>query len=432
MQFSNMEKMFFYLNTEWKSPVYEMCFQMKEDIDVKRLKEAVSKALLVFTRMKVKPVIKEDGRIDFHTNENDVPVFVDDGNTKMLGSAETNNYLFRIAVDKSQMKIAFFHALADGKASFGFIRLIFIHYFNLSENEEIKPFLISEEEAQNIEYTESLSEKAEEYLRTHEVEPVTSVADKGNAFFPGEEAELFNTAEAFLQELTWNADEFSEIIHKYNVTPLVFVHTLLAQSYVELYKPKDKVIRCGFAVDMRSKFGSKSLANYSCDDAMNYEPDWIEKPFEEQLELVKASMEKSLDTDFLVQYIKIQEDAAKLTVEYFSPLSERIQELMKNKVETSGATYFISNAGKVRLMKEVLDNLENFYVIPTPFIKSVNYYMLTYKNEGRLLEVKNDTGTTVLERLKEKLSEHGVNCKINKRELIKTDRIDVSLFDKEK
>ena len=428
MNFAASEKLFFYLNSKWKSPVFSMHFEFRKDIDFDKFKEALRKTLVIFPRMKSQPVVDEDGHIGIIENDNDVPVYYDDGKPKMLGTEETGYYLFRCAIDGKKLRVNIFHALGDARMMTFFLKQVFLYYLEQTENVDISSYVITKEEARGKEYTESLVDKAEEYLSKKKGLKAMQEKDMRPAFFADEGIEYLSTPKACGLELSWDSEALSKLVHKYNTTPLVLIHTLLAQVYLEIYGCADEVIRCGFAVDLRGRLNSKSQANFGYDASMVYEKQWKDRPLEEQFVLVGEALRKALDLERMSQNIKEQEDYARAVVSMVTLGGERMEALLAEKLSRHETTYFISNLAKTDFMQDSFDYLKSFRFLPIPFLNTVDYYMSSFGDKGRIFEVKNYRSTAVFERLKDKLEKLGLNCEIIETGLFENDRMDVSLI----
>lgn len=430
MKFSNTEKMFFYLNSEWKSPIFTMYFDFSKDVNIDKFKEAVRRSLVIFPRMKSMPVLDAAGFVKIVENTDEVPVFEDCKTSQMLGSEQSNYYMFRWAIHKNKLTYSMFHALSDYTVTAEFLRQTFLNYLDLIGGYDVKELLLTEDEVCKKEYTELLTDKAEEYLKNHEGCFRENAPEMPKAFFANENAEYIFSDSNFVQVLSWDAKALKDVLGRFQITPLVLFHTLLARANVEIYNPEEDVIRCDFAIDLRSRLGSRSHTNFCGEATLLYDKNWAFCPVEEQFKLVQKSLTAAVDMDDIVSDIIRQSKSEEYIINNIKPGSEFMKKALAAKFDRSEATYFISNIGKIDLCQDKFDYLDSFMVIPTTFFNSVDYYLMTFKDTGQIVEVKNNGSTAVLEKVREKLAMLGIDTQL-KTTLHTPNRMDVSLFKRE-
>lgn len=97
-----------------------------EEVQEEALKQSVSDAMRIHTHFHSHPVIA-GGRVKVSVDyEGQIPVFIDDGRTRQLGTDETNGYLFYVAFHGDKLSLRLFHGLADGRGSFSFLKTMLL------------------------------------------------------------------------------------------------------------------------------------------------------------------------------------------------------------------------------------------------------------------------------------------------------------------
>ena len=109
-----------------RAPIVEWEVVLAQDVDEQALRQALVTALGIHTNFRVHPVIV-DGRPRHEQLDTDIdalPVFVDDGSVRRMGTVDTFGYLFYLAWDGRRVALRYFHSIADGRGGFAFLSTV--------------------------------------------------------------------------------------------------------------------------------------------------------------------------------------------------------------------------------------------------------------------------------------------------------------------
>ena len=124
-------KTYFYSGLPEKSPVVNLKIVLDEEVRPEALTEAVGRIMKSDWFFRQRPVLNEAGDVFCRENEEEPPVYADDGVTVSLGSSDTRGYLFRVLYRGRTITLVFSHVLADFCGADMFFHAFLYEYFDI-------------------------------------------------------------------------------------------------------------------------------------------------------------------------------------------------------------------------------------------------------------------------------------------------------------
>lgn len=412
MKYDKLGQFFFFFNRTVKSQVFEFILDMAEPVDEEKLKTALDQTLRLFPDKGARPVISEDKKsVIMEPNPLPPLIFHEEGQVG-LGSDENNGYLFRCIVLGKQLRISMFHALGDGHGAMVFVYHIVWYYLN-AMGHEIRPggLLMTPEEVQSYDATADMEKKLADYGITERKDVPGRYSPEQVFHDPGQE-ELFSSAQAFGTVLRLPLKPLMELLHTYEVTPLVFFHVLFSQAIREVSDVGDKVIDTSYAVDMRKRLHSRYLCDFGSLGDMFYTPQMEQLPLEEQLRLAKEERDAWVNGEDILYTAKNIAAAFDDVAPYADFTMLEAMQPMIEKSRRDKATVFFSNNGRIPFSEDMLPFIRDFNVHFLPSGTEINVGFHSYKDHFYMCVFDNSTDPAVVDALREKLSGLGLASEI--------------------
>jgi len=214
------------------------------------LRRALETAMVRFPYLKSK-LVGRDG--DFYIAENPLPIaFAKTEKLRSLGSVGVNYQLVDVTYSGNQVRVAFHHALCDGRGIVPFIETLIYYYCCLRYHRAFdsagirlagEPLLHGEtdEPFGNSRYAAGDA-------------PAPHVIKDGYAL--PENADAVTTHARY--EINIVRDPFLAFARENNATPAILVALLASRAIKELHPDADKPVVCNMASDMRKELGREN------------------------------------------------------------------------------------------------------------------------------------------------------------------------------
>lgn len=217
------------------------------------LRRALEKAMERYPYLRSK-LVEKDG--DFYIAENLLPVSATKTDKlRALGSMSVNYQLIDVTYSGTGIRVAFHHALCDGRGITPFIETLVYYYCSLRYNRafEAGAIRLAGEPLLPGETAEPFGHTPYEVGDT----PAPTVIKDG--YVLPENADAAKTADAadayYRSEITIDRDRFMAVAKENNATPAILVALLASQAIARLHPTADKPIVCSMASDMREQLG---------------------------------------------------------------------------------------------------------------------------------------------------------------------------------
>ncbi len=226
-----------------RSTVFEI--RMKSKIRGDLLRRALEKSLLRYPYLKSK-LVEKNG--DFYITENQLSVaFAKTDKYRSLGSMSVNYHLIDVTYIDNKIRVAFHHALCDGKGIKPFLETLIYYYCCLKYNQtfDSNGIRLAGEPLLPGETTEPFDGSKYDVTDTKMPEII-----RDGFALPEHNAEV---TKYYRYEIEIKHDEFMKIAKENNATPAILLSLLCSKAIKELYPNADKPIVCNMASDMRKE-----------------------------------------------------------------------------------------------------------------------------------------------------------------------------------
>jgi hypothetical protein len=333
-----------------------------------------------------------------------------------FAATRRNEPLYRILVKGNRISVEFIHILTDGGGAFEYFKSLLYTYFRLDGN--------------TIHFTEGIILPES---------PVTEgeMEDGYNRFFkrsippPGKLTKAWHLPfmlndkprlKVIRSEIV--LDKLLDITRGLNVSVTEYLVSVYLFSLQKIYleekekvkKQKRGVLRIEVPVNLRKKFPSKTMRNFSLFVLPEIDLRLGIYTFEEILKIVTYQLQTGADTKQIARFLSQNVGHEKSPFIRLLPLfikSMAISAVYK-RLGSNQCSGILTNMGKVKLPEEMEDLIESFEVMPTPPNTHVKICcaMVTFKNQLRLNFSNISRSTRFEMHFLKQLTESGIPVKI--------------------
>ena len=253
----------FYYNGSGENATYNfrMRVYLNEDVDLGRLKQAASNAIKLFPEYAVRPVIK-DNKLFYEDNDKEIAVFLDDGTPHILGSDETNGYLWCILYNKRDIVISYYHGLSDFVGNWSLICTV-IYEYGLLMGCDVKPESPVRITADDY-YSLDILDRTDPYTKYGENDVVPSFVYKSRGALKINEKKLPQDCKKLkCYELEIPLRQFIDKTHELGVSFIPLLTAVISGALAELYPEDNRPVVAKIPVNLRPLYGSKTTVNFS-------------------------------------------------------------------------------------------------------------------------------------------------------------------------
>ena len=275
---------------------YNFCFSalLAEKVEPEKLNTAVNHILERVPTFKTK---LKRGVFWYYLEENKKPFCVSEEVGNYLGLidfAENNDYLFKVYYREYKVSLVVFHALTDGNGGLEVFKQILLEYCRLSGKQIDAGELIKTSVS-----PETFKERSDNYVSNYKKAKVKIRKPKKLAHSDGT---AFDYGGCGLITATADAGKLKELARRYGATVTEFLSGLylyvFSLHYVRGTNGKNKNVCLLVPVDMRRKYKSESLRNYSLFVRITKEFD-REYDLAECVDVAVRKMKEGLDNNVL-------------------------------------------------------------------------------------------------------------------------------------
>lgn len=332
-------QVYLYRDGGLQSTVFEI--RMKSKIRGDLLRRALEKSLIRYPYLKSK-LVEKNG--DFYIAQNQLSVaFAKTDKLRSLGSLSVNYHLIDVTYTDNKIRVAFHHALCDGKGIKPFLETLIYYYCCLKYNRifDSEGIRLAEEELLSGETTEPFGESKYEMAADTKMPEITR---EGYAL-PEHNAEVTNY---FRYEIHMKKDEFLKVAKENNATPAILLSLLCSKAIHELYPNADKPIVCNMASDMRKELGLENT-HKNCVSSLylSYFSEFDQLPLKEQATEYRNMMKEQKNPDVVKTMVNSQIGLSDM-LDQKDKLAEK-QQMLSFFNTMCINTYVISYIGQIQL-----------------------------------------------------------------------------------
>jgi NRPS condensation-like uncharacterized protein len=299
-----------------------------------------------------------------------------------------NEPLYRILVKENRISVEFIHILTDGGGAFEYLKSLLYTYFRLngynipSDEEIILPESpISEEE---------IEDGYKRFFR-RKIPPPGKLTKAWHLPFSldGKPRLKIIRSQITLDKLLEVARSHSVSVTEYMVSVYLFtLQMIYLEEKEKVKKQKRGVLRIEVPVNLRKKFPSKTMRNFSLFVLPEIDLRLGVYSFDEILKIVKYQLQTGADVKQITRFLSQNVGHEKSPFVRLLPLfikSMAISAVYK-RLGSNQCSGILTNLGRVKLPEEMEDLIDAFEVVPTPpntHVK-ISCAMVTFKNQLRL------------------------------------------------
>jgi NRPS condensation-like uncharacterized protein len=297
-----------------------------------------------------------------------------------------NEPLYRILVKENRISVEFIHILTDGGGAFEYLKSLLYTYFRLNGNN-----IPSDEEIILPESPISEEEIEDGYKRffRRKIPPPGKLTKAWHLPFllDGKPRLKIIRSQIALDKLLEVARSYGVSVTEYMVSVYLFT---LQMIYLEekVKKQKRGVLRIEVPVNLRKKFPSKTMRNFSLFVLPEIDLRLGVYSFDEILNIVKYQLQTGADVKQITRFLSQNVGHEKSPFVRLLPLfikSMAIYAVYK-RLGSNQCSGILTNLGRVKLPEEMENLIDAFEVVPTPpntHVK-ISCAMVTFKNQLRL------------------------------------------------
>lgn len=236
---------YLYRANKLNSTVIEV--QLKDNVEGDKLQQALSITLTRYPYMTSR-LVEKNG--DFYLAECRTPMeIVNTNEFRTLNSSSTGYHLIDVTYTQNKIRIAFHHALCDGRGIKPFVETLIYYYCCLNFNKKFDStgirlageLLLPGE-------TEEPIGKSKYEIKPEELPNVT----KSGFRLPENDED---TSKYYRTEININRREFVNYMKENAATPAILLSLWVSDTILTMYPEVDKPVVCSMAVDLRKELG---------------------------------------------------------------------------------------------------------------------------------------------------------------------------------
>lgn len=345
IKLDNAAKIFPSVTSKYRTNLFRISFSLTEEVDPLLLQESLNHVILRFKTFKLK---LKSGLFWNYFEENRLQPQVVLENSYLLrpfDDYESRGYLFRITYFKNKIGLEMFHVITDGFGALQFLKALVYEYLILKGNpinDEGKILL----ELENA-YEESVDSFQKLYGKNTKVDRTENSAChiSGNVY-----------SDNFIGMITGIVprSDLKNMSSKYDASYTEIICGIIhycACINMAMIKNKDtKPFQIFVPVDLRRKFPSKSLRNFSMvvktSDYLHHN-----MTLEESIEMAKLQLREGLKNENLVPRVAGNVKLEKIFLLRIVPLflKQIAFKIGYNRMSTKANSFCISNLGDIDL-----------------------------------------------------------------------------------
>lgn len=324
--------------------------------------------------------------------------------------------LYRILVKENRISVEFFHILTDGGGAFEYLKSLLYAYFRLTGNRITSTEGIITPE--NIINEEEMEDGYQRFFKRR-IPPPGKLTWAWHLPFKLNEKPRLKVTRSEIA-----LDKLLEIARRHNVTITEYIVSVYLHSLQMIYleekekvkKQRRGVLRIEVPVNLRKKFPSKTMRNFSLFVLPEIDLRLGVYTFEEILKIVNYQLQTGADVKQIGRFLSQNVGHEKSPIIRFLPLFIKSMAIsaVYRRLGSNQCSGILTNLGSVKLPKEMEDLIDSFEVVPTPPNTHVKICagMVTFRNHMRLDFCNISRSTSFEMHFLKHLTESGIPVKV--------------------
>ena len=260
---------------------------LRDALNRTALQDAAQKALKNFPEFSVRPVVQEE-HLFYEENDSPVSLFDDDGTFHVLGSDETNGYLFCLRCRDDGFTFSYYHGMTDILGAMVFLRTILCFYAGMTSVQENGLVRFSAEPSFLMDETERFDpyrKFAAESFTQQEYDAFV-IPEKN---YPGDPAYLH------LFNVKVRTSDFIARTKELGTSFIPLMSIIFSGAVTDMYGfDESRPVIAMVPVNLRPVFGTETLVNISDGIMLPYSRELASKPIREQGAEIRAQMKSMI------------------------------------------------------------------------------------------------------------------------------------------
>ena len=326
-----------------------------------------------------------------------------------------NEILYRILVKSNRISVEFIHILTDGAGALEYLKSLLRTYFGLTGNTNLPA------EGIILPDTPFSDEEVEDGYNKffRKLPPPEKISKAWHLPYTLNEKPRLRVLRTEVK-----TDELLELSHRYKVSITEYFVAVYLFSLQKIFlaekdkgrKQKGKVLRIEVPVNMRKKFPTRTMRNFSLFVMPEIDLRLGIYTFEEVVKQVHFQMQTGTDIKQISRFLSSNVSYEKLLVVRILPLfiKEMAIAAIYRGLGSKRVSGIVTNLGAVALPQEMQELVESFELVPPPPDPEVKVScaMISHKDMVRIC-FNNISGSNELEKqLLKHLSESGIHVKV--------------------
>jgi len=299
-----------------------------------------------------------------------------------------NEPLYRILVKGNRISVEFIHILTDGGGAFEYLKSLLFTYFRLNGNN-----IRSDEEIILPESPISEEEIEDGYKRffRKRIPPPGKLTKAWHLPFSldGKPRLKIIRSQITLDKLLEVAGSHNVSVTEYMVSVYLFtLQMIYLEEKEKVKKQKRGVLRIEVPVNLRKKFPSKTMRNFSLFVLPEIDLRLGVYSFDEILKIVTYQLQTGADVKQITRFLSQNVGHEKSPFVRLLPLFIKCIAIsaVYKRLGSNQCSGILTNLGRVKLPEEMENLIDAFEVVPTPpntHVK-ISCAMVTFRNQLRL------------------------------------------------
>lgn len=342
IKLDNAAKIFPSVSSKYRSNMFRIAFSLTETIDKDILQEAVNLSIRRFKIFKIK--LKSGLFWNYFEENKKMPEVVkeDPYILEPLEKYQSKGYLFRVTYFENKIGIEMFHSLTDGFGATQFLKAILYEYLIL------KGYNIDHEGKILFDLESAFEENEDSFQRLYEENCKTDYKENKACHFKGT---MYSDNYIGLITGVVPKDSFKELLMKFDCSYTQFLVGVLnytASQHIKMLRKKERPFQVFVPVDLRRKFPTKSLRNFSMIVRTSMKLDRNRK-LEEYIDESKYQLIEGLKDENLLPRVlgnvKLEKNFILRIVPLF--IKKIAFKIGYNRMSTVANSFCISNLGEI-------------------------------------------------------------------------------------
>lgn len=401
-------KIFLYNTHETVACVPRHIIRMKETVKPDILQQAVAAALLRFPHMMLGVEPTETG-FRYRQNVRQPVILPFDGVEQryMIGSKDTNGYLFLVGYQGKTITMEYQHSISDGRGFEEFIRCVLFQYLQLCGYP-----VTNDGSVRSMDSVFTPDESADGYqqLQDREFSP-EGIWHKPEAIHAWDMTNKGDGPEV-VTEITFPFAELHSLSKELDVSPLSIIAPLFMKAFDEKFgNGEDKPVISQIPVDLRPLMPTATTRYFICFIDLPYFPEYRNLELPEVFRRTKTFLKSQMQSEQLMYRAKAAADRCLQLHEADIPLEDKRKAAQKTTIDfVLEDSFLITNVGRFKMPESCMEYIQDYGAILPCAAQPFAMLISSFGDNMKLSVAQRDHDFQVVELLTNSLQQLGIHA----------------------